>query len=209
MAQSHWSSSKEREFCACVCVLEVTADGRLQLGENQSLKKADEWCCLMSTAPVLLWEVWRGTTNEIPDTEPPMPPNSKRVIKHSHSPLKIYQAALYLCCAIRILACKTITRNQAQAGQDSLQLHSQLLIRLGAKLHINHHSSLHYLAQIKLFGPVYAWWLFAFERFNGLLEKIRHNGHDGGAMEVTLLRNWVQTHRFYELVGVKTFRDIN
>ncbi|KAG6862796.1 hypothetical protein C0993_001457, partial [Termitomyces sp. T159_Od127] len=50
------------------------------------------------------------------------------------------------------------------------------------------------------FGPVYGWWLFAFERFNGMLEKVNHNGHDGGKMEVTLLRNWVQTQLIYELL---------
>ncbi|KAF8576238.1 hypothetical protein K439DRAFT_1622993 [Ramaria rubella] len=33
-----------------------------------------------------------------------------------------------------------------------------------------------------------------------MLECIKHNGHNGGGMEVTLLHNWVQTHHFYELL---------
>jgi len=53
---------------------------------------------------------------------------------------------------------------------------------------------------IKLYGPVYGWWLFAFERFNGMLEKVNHNGHDGGRMELTLMRNWVQTHLIYKFL---------
>lgn len=57
---------------------------------------------------------------------------------------------------------------------------------------------MHYLKFIKLFGPVYGWWLFAFERFNGMLEKVKHNGHDGGRMELTLMRHWVMTHLIYE-----------
>jgi len=52
-----------------------------------------------------------------------------------------------------------------------------------------------------MFGPVYAWWLFAFERFNGMMEKVKHNGHDGGVMELTLLRNWVQTQLIFELLA--------
>ncbi|KAK7453212.1 hypothetical protein VKT23_011893 [Stygiomarasmius scandens] len=51
----------------------------------------------------------------------------------------------------------------------------------------------------KLFGPVYGWWLFAFKWFNGILEKVNTNGQDGGCMELTLLRNWVQNHLLYEL----------
>jgi len=43
-------------------------------------------------------------------------------------------------------------------------------------------------------------WLvaFVFEHFNGMLEKVNLNGHDGGRMEVTLLCNWIQTHLLYE-----------
>jgi hypothetical protein len=63
---------------------------------------------------------------------------------------------------------------------------------------INHHLARHYLKFIKLFSPVYGWWLFAFERFNGMLEKVKHNRHDGGHMELTLMRNWVMTHLIYK-----------
>jgi len=33
-----------------------------------------------------------------------------------------------------------------------------------------------------------------------MMEKVKHNGHDGGQMEVTLLCNWVQTQLIYELL---------
>jgi hypothetical protein len=59
---------------------------------------------------------------------------------------------------------------------------------------------MHFASMIKLFGPVYAWWLFAFERFNGMLEKVNNNGLDGGRIELTLMRNWVQTHLIYEFL---------
>jgi hypothetical protein len=31
---------------------------------------------------------------------------------------------------------------------------------------------MHFVDMLKHFGPVYGWWLFAFERFNGMMEKI-------------------------------------
>ncbi|KAF9461453.1 hypothetical protein BDZ94DRAFT_1310595 [Collybia nuda] len=33
-----------------------------------------------------------------------------------------------------------------------------------------------------------------------MLEKVKHNGHDGGRMELTLMRNWVMTHLIYEYI---------
>jgi hypothetical protein len=179
----------------------------LQLGENQSLKKADEWRRLMNIAPVVLWEVWHDENDEIPNAEPPLPPSTARVILHSRNTSQLFQAALFLCCAIRILACKKLSMNEAKTGQEFLVLHCRLLLSLGVRLHINHHACMHFLPQFKRFGPVYSWWLFAFERFNGMLEKIKHNGHDGGEMELTLLRNWVQTHRLYELVHPKSYHS--
>ncbi|RXW19193.1 hypothetical protein EST38_g6659 [Candolleomyces aberdarensis] len=60
--------------------------------------------------------------------------------------------------------------------------------------------AMHYEDMIRCFGPVYAWWLFAYERFNGMLEKVKLNGHDGGRMELTMLRKWVMSHLIYELL---------
>lgn len=107
--------------------------------------------------------------------------------------------------AERILACKTITMAEVQRGQDYLQSYCQLMLRLGAHLTINHHISMHYVDVYRRFGPVYVWWLFAFERINGDLEKVNVNGGDGGEMELTLLRNWVLRHRCYELVFYSSY----
>jgi len=89
---------------------------------------------------------------------------------------------------------------QANAGQMYLANYCQRLLLLGVSPTINHHIAMHFSSMIKLLGPVYGWWLFAFERFNGMLKRVNHNGHDGGRMELTLLRNWVQTHLIYELL---------
>jgi hypothetical protein len=76
---------------------------------------------------------------------------------------------------------------QAAAGQMYLKMYCLQMMALSVVLTVNHHLMMHFYYQIKLFGPIYAWWLFAFKRFNGMLEKVNHNGHDGGRIELTLL----------------------
>ena len=87
---------------------------------------------------------------------------------------------------------------QARVGQDFLAQYCRALKSLGIHTTINHHLAMHYVKFIKLFGPVYGWWLFAFERFNGMLKRVNHNGHDGGRIELTLIRHWVMAHLIYE-----------
>jgi hypothetical protein len=170
------------------------------MGENQSLKKADEWRRLLTITPVLLWWCWKGENDEIPDAAPPISSNEKITTTHSRNCQSIYSAVLLLCAGVRILATRKISLAQAQIGQDFLAQYCRLCLALGISLVINHHLSMHFFKMIVRFGPVYAWWLFAFERYNGMLEKINHNGHDSGRMELTLMRNWVQTHLVYELL---------
>jgi hypothetical protein len=164
------------------------------------LKKADEWRRLLTVTPVILWYTWKGDDDEIPDTEPGVSANEKIATTHSRKRKSLYDAILLLCAAIRLLSTKNISMAQAKAGHQYLAQYCQWLIFLGCTLTINHHISMHFSAMIKLFGPVYSWWLFAFERFNGMLEKVKTNGRDGGKMELTMLRNWVQTHLIYELL---------
>jgi hypothetical protein len=171
-----------------------------QLGENQSLKKADEWRRLLHITPVLLWWTWKDENDDILDSSPPIPANAKQIPNHSRNCKQLYDAILLLCAGVRMLASRTISMAQARIGQDFLIQYCRRCIALGINLVINHHLAMHYYDMIKRFGPVYGWWLFAFERFNGMLEKVNLNGHDGGRMEVTLLRNWVQTHLLYELL---------
>ncbi|KAG2092682.1 hypothetical protein BD769DRAFT_1631822 [Suillus cothurnatus] len=147
------------------------------LGENQSLKKADEWRCLLTITPVILWWSWRDANDEIPDTEPPLPPNIVAP-DFSRNCCSLYKAILFLCTG-------------ARTGQSFLAHYCLECLQLHIPLTINHQASMHTADMIKKFGPVYAWWRFAFERFNGMLECVHHNGHDGGRIELTLLWNWI------------------
>ncbi|THV04206.1 hypothetical protein K435DRAFT_649850 [Dendrothele bispora CBS 962.96] len=173
------------------------------LGENQSLKKADEWRRLITVTPVLLWLAWREHNDIIPDTEPPLAPNETIKTNHSRKRKSLYDVIILLCVAIRFLSTKKISMRQANAGMIYLSNYCRGLLLLGASLTINHHLAMHYTEMIKIYGPVYAWWLFAFERFNGMLEKVKVNGHDGGRIELTMMRYWVQAHLIYEyLLGL-------
>jgi len=130
--------------------------------------------------------------------EPPIPPNATSIPQHSRNLHAIYSAILSLCAAVRILSSRQISMAQARIGQDFLSQYCRALKVLRIHTTINHHLAMHYVKFIKLFRPVYGWWLFAFERFNGMLKKLHHNGHDGGRIELTLLRHWVMTHLIYE-----------
>ena len=114
--------------------------------------------------------------------------------------LDIYSAVLFLCAAVRIIASRSISMAQAQLGQQFLNRYLTACLELGIHLVINHHMSVHYVAMIKLWGPVYSWWLFAFERFNGMLECVNTNGKDSGRAELTLMHNWIMTHLVYNLL---------
>ncbi|KAG1734538.1 hypothetical protein EDD22DRAFT_1011418 [Suillus occidentalis] len=155
------------------------------LGENQSLKKADEWRRLLTITPVLLWWSWKDENDNIPDTEPPQPPNT-HAPEFSRNCRRIYDAVLLLCAAVRLLATRSISMSQARIGQSFLSQYCLHCLELNIHLTINHHASMHIADMIKAYGPVYSWWLFAFERFNGMLERL------------TLMRHWVQTHLIYE-----------
>jgi hypothetical protein len=145
-----------------------------------------------------MWWAWTDNRDEISAGSPPIPANAKYVPQHCRDYRATYSALLLLCAGVRILASRMISMAQARVGQDFLCQYCKTLKTLRIHTTINHHLSMHYYKFIKLFGPVYGWWLFAFERFNGMLEKVKLNGHDGGRMELTLMRHWVMTHLLYE-----------
>lgn len=60
---------------------------------------------------------------------------------------------------------------------------------------------MHIRLWIILFGPVYAWWVYAFERMNGVLARFRTNGRGGGELEAILLRGWLKLMMLQDLVS--------
>ena len=147
----------------------------------------------------MLWWAWRDPENDtIPDQEPPILPNAKNPPQFKCNCHQLYDTILLLRAAVCLLATCTVSMAQACTGRQFLAEYCQHCLRANITLTINHHASIHIAKMIKRLGPVYLWWLFALEHFNGILEHINHNGHDGGCMELTLMRSWVQTHLIYE-----------
>ncbi|TFK59244.1 hypothetical protein BDN72DRAFT_946510 [Pluteus cervinus] len=168
------------------------------LGENQSLKKADEWRNLLTVAPVVLWCTWKDLDDEIPPSSPPIPANATSKPTHNREYRKIYTAMLKLCAGVRILSSRRISMAEVRIGHDFLMDYCRALKQFKVHTTINHHMMRYYLKFIPLFGPIYGWWLFPFERFNGMLKKVKHNGHKEGRMELTLLCHWVMAHLMHE-----------
>ncbi|KAF8223139.1 hypothetical protein L208DRAFT_1318635, partial [Tricholoma matsutake] len=119
------------------------------LGENQSLKNANEWRWLVTISPVVMWWLWKDSQGEISPGSPLIPANAKYIPQH----FRVYRAIRCCFYSVLVFGC----------------LH---LVRFLFHTTINHHLFIHYYKFIKLFGPIYAWWLFGFEQFNGMLEKV-------------------------------------
>ena len=171
------------------------------MGENHSLQKADQWGPFASVMPIIFFICWRDNHDRIPATTTPVhhaakpPADIDRCLDH------VYQLCLLLSTAVHLFTSCAVTLSDVDRAQLLLKLYC--LQSLCMKIHLkpNHHLAMHYCLFFQLFGLVYAWWLFAFERFNGLLEKVNLNGHAGGVMELTLMQAWLKRHRLYELVS--------
>ncbi|KAF9226172.1 hypothetical protein BS17DRAFT_678328, partial [Gyrodon lividus] len=133
--------------------------------------------------PVLLWWAWRDESDRIPNHKPAILPNAKDPPTFRCNCCQLYDITLLLCTAIQLLATRTISMAQAHIGQQFLAKYCRCCLQANISLTINHHASMHTVDMIKRFGSVYSWWLFAFECFNGMLEHVDHNGHNGGYME--------------------------
>ena len=173
-----------------------------QLAENHSLAKADQWRRWANIQCTVLWICWRNQYDRIRTCPPDVPAGAKKQPTFNRTSLPaIYDIFLKTLIVERTLAAKSISMEDVNRGHGYL-VHDvcQAMLRLGVHLVPNHHLAMHYPRIFRLGGPAYAWWLYAQERFNGEQETVNHNGHAGGEMELTLLRNWVAKHRLYELV---------
>ncbi|KAJ2982401.1 hypothetical protein NUW54_g10758 [Trametes sanguinea] len=177
--------------------------GRLpkNLGENHGFAKADQWRRWVNIQCTILWSLWGDDADMIRSNAPRPPRNAKDVEDFDRSDLaEIYEIFLFASVAERILASKSISAEDVQRGHSYLRRCCQRMLALGIHLLPNHHLAMHYPEIFRLFGPVYAWWLYAHERFNGIQEKVRTNGKGDGEMELTLTRNWVAKQRLHELL---------
>ncbi|KDN33733.1 hypothetical protein RSAG8_13176, partial [Rhizoctonia solani AG-8 WAC10335] len=169
--------------------------GRLPSPTTTALnrRKADEWRRLISILPLVLWISWRNGNDEIVSNAPPVPAQVSKKPAFTRDILEIWECVVYLTASIRLFTSWIAYRPDIERAQSYMAYYCQRLRRLSVRLQPNHHFALHLLQYFDAYGPCYAWWLFPFERFNGILEDIELNGHPDD-MDTTLARWWIRTH---------------
>ncbi|KAK0468700.1 hypothetical protein IW261DRAFT_1426209 [Armillaria novae-zelandiae] len=104
---------------------------------------------------------------------------------------KMLQNFLHLVMAVK-LATATIQNDRTiQLYEYHMKTYLTMLLELypGTKISIYQHLSLHFGDQLQCFGPNWAWCCFAFERYNGALQKFNTN-NKFGPMEMTMMRSF-------------------
>ncbi|TFK82047.1 hypothetical protein K466DRAFT_443405, partial [Polyporus arcularius HHB13444] len=177
--------------------------GRLpsNLADHHNFAKADQWRRWVNIQPTILYIVWRDASDHIRSEPPDIPGNASSKPTFLQNLREIYEVFLFASIAERILASKTISMEEVERGHRYLRQCCTEMLRLGVHMVPNHHLAMHYPDIFRLLGPVYAWWLYAHERFNGMQEKVPHNGKANGEMELTLTRWWVLRQRLLELLA--------
>ena len=60
--------------------------------------------------------------------------------------------------------------------ESQLQVYYQTLTALGATFYPSYLMTFHIPQCLRLFGPVHGWWSFPYERYNGIIQRLNHNG---------------------------------
>ena len=68
----------------------------------------------------------------------------------------------------------------------------------------NMHMHLHLKDVIMDYGPVYAFWLFAYERYNGILE---HQPNNNRSIEIQLMNRFIRDNNAYSIQPPSMYRD--
>lgn len=93
---------------------------------------------------------------------------------------KLLDNFVHLVVAVEQSTRRSITLGQAKMYDQHMH---QYLVGLRTlfdhKLGQNHHMSLHLKDCIERFGPVHGWWSFPFERYNGVMGRLKKNNHGG------------------------------
>ncbi|KAL7279548.1 hypothetical protein ACG7TL_005946 [Trametes sanguinea] len=113
--------------------------------------------------------------------------------------IRHYETILEWCVAMRIWGSQSISVDEAWRAHECHMYACQTWARMLCHLTPYFHLLMHLVLWILRLGPVYAWWVFAYERFNGFLSKVRHNGHPG-ELEATMMRGWTKLHLIYDLI---------
>ena len=112
-----------------------------------------------------------------------------------HLPHNHYNCWLLFVKACHILCRRSITSKQLDDADSFLITFCQKFVELYGQEHctMNMHLHGHIKDCILDFGPVYSFWLFSFERLNGVLGSYHTNCHD---ISVQLMRRFRMSHDY-------------
>ncbi|KAI0261417.1 hypothetical protein BC834DRAFT_845560 [Gloeopeniophorella convolvens] len=112
-----------------------------------------------------------------------------------------YDNLLQFTAAVRILSTQSITPDDVDCGCDYLNTSFQSWARMGCHLTPYFHFATHLRSQFLHLGPAaYTTAVWAYERNNGDLMRVHHNGHSGGELEATMMRAWWKRIQVVNLV---------
>ena len=122
-------------------------------------------------------------------------------------PYKDYDCWLLFVKAASLLCHRSISLQQVDKADSLLMEFCETFERLYGKnnLNINMHLHGHLKECILDFGPVYAFWVFSFERLNGILESYHTNGHN---LPVQIIRRFLATGDFDRHKWPEEFRSM-
>ena len=96
--------------------------------------------------------------------------------------------------ACKLLINTSISMNEAKQAHDLLLLFCNTFQNLLGADHCtpNMHMHLHILSCIENHGPIYGFWCYSFERFNGIMGNFHTNNH---ALTITLMKKFINGAR--------------
>jgi len=133
--------------------------------------KSDQWRAVGSLyLPVTLIRLWSetNTNSDWVDEEEK---------KHKEGRQKILHLTMLLCSAIAIVTSRVVSKRHALEYRNYMVEYRKQLETIFEeyKPHPNHHMAMHVGEFLCMFGPVYGWWTFPFERMIGNLQRISTN----------------------------------
>ncbi|KAI0038744.1 hypothetical protein FA95DRAFT_1613136 [Auriscalpium vulgare] len=113
-----------------------------------------------------------------------------------------YDALLKFTVAVRILSAESISVADVERGTQLLCEAFQQWAAMGCSLTPYCHLMTHIKSQYLRLGPIaYTTAAWAYERNNGDLKHVHHNGHTGGELEATMMRAWWKRVHIVDLIN--------
>ncbi|KAH8082679.1 hypothetical protein HD553DRAFT_343440 [Filobasidium floriforme] len=88
---------------------------------------------------------------------------------------------------------------EAGSAVEDIANAARTILALNGRLTINWHIAMHYVRFIHLYGPVSGFGCWAFERHNGALSNVKHNGKVD--LPTTLIRAWIREFRLSAIIN--------